>query len=129
MATYLLLELQTSNRRRCRLRSRASGSALSLNRLIPDASHKFDPEFPVEARSFPTSYEYSSAERYRCLYRRCESQPRAPDQLSHLPKEGWIELTVGILEQRGIYHAMNPSITVAEGAILSLEEKFKGKLN
>ena len=48
------------------------------------------------------------------------------DQLHYLPKEGWIELTVGVLEQEGIYHAFNPSITVAEGAILSLEEKFQG---
>lgn len=47
-------------------------------------------------------------------------------KLSYLPKEGWIELTVGVLEQRGIYHALNPSITVVEGAILSLEEKFQG---
>ncbi len=47
-------------------------------------------------------------------------------ELNFIPKEGWIELTVGILEQRGIYHALNPSITVAEGAILSLEEKFQG---
>lgn len=48
------------------------------------------------------------------------------DQLHHLPKDGWIELTVGVLEQCGVYHAFNPSITVAEGAILSLEEKFQG---
>lgn len=48
------------------------------------------------------------------------------DKLSCLLKEGWIELTVGVLEQNGIYHALNPSITVAEGAILSLEEKFQG---
>lgn len=48
------------------------------------------------------------------------------DQLKHHPKEGWIELTVGVLEQKGFYQAMNPSITVVEGAILSLEEKFQG---
>lgn len=48
------------------------------------------------------------------------------NKLTYSPKEGWIELTVGVLEEKGIYHAMNPSITVAEGAILSLEEKFQG---
>jgi D-alanine--D-alanine ligase len=48
------------------------------------------------------------------------------DRLKCLLKEGWIELTVGVLEEQGIYHAMNPSITVAEGAVLSLEEKFQG---
>ncbi len=48
------------------------------------------------------------------------------NELQYIPKEGWIELTVGVLEQNGEYHALNPSITVAEGAILSLEEKFQG---
>lgn len=48
------------------------------------------------------------------------------DQLKYHLKEGWIELTVGVLEESGVYHALNPSITVAEGAILSLEEKFQG---
>lgn len=48
------------------------------------------------------------------------------DELQFFPKEGWIELTVGVLEEKGIYHALSPSITVAEGAILSLEEKFQG---
>jgi D-alanine--D-alanine ligase len=46
--------------------------------------------------------------------------------LKHCFKTGWIELTVGILEDEGDYHAMNPSITIAEGAVLSLEEKFQG---
>lgn len=48
------------------------------------------------------------------------------NKLSYILKDGWIELTVGVLEQEGDYHAMNPSITVAEGAVLSLEEKFQG---
>jgi D-alanine--D-alanine ligase len=46
--------------------------------------------------------------------------------LFHTHQTGWIELTVGVLEQNGVYYALNPSITVAEGAILSLEEKFQG---
>lgn len=48
------------------------------------------------------------------------------NELQHIPREGWVELTVGVLEQNGNYHALNPSITVAEGAVLSLEEKFQG---
>lgn len=48
------------------------------------------------------------------------------NQLHCILKEGWLELTVGVLERAGKYHALNPSITVAEGAILSLEEKFQG---
>ncbi len=39
---------------------------------------------------------------------------------------GWIELTVGVLEKEDCYHALSPSITIAEGASLSLEEKFQG---
>ncbi len=47
-------------------------------------------------------------------------------EIQHLSKQGWIELTIGILEQRNIYYALNPSITLAEGAVLSVEEKFQG---
>ena len=48
------------------------------------------------------------------------------NQLHHTPHLGWLELTVGVLEQNGHYHALSPSITVAAGAVLSLEEKFQG---
>lgn len=48
------------------------------------------------------------------------------DGLHCTSRGGWVELTVGVLEQAGSYHAFNPSITVAEGAVLSLEEKFQG---
>lgn len=41
-------------------------------------------------------------------------------------KDGWLEFTVGVLEKDGEYHSLNPSITIAEGEILSLEEKFQG---
>jgi D-alanine-D-alanine ligase-like ATP-grasp enzyme len=48
------------------------------------------------------------------------------NQLVHQAKTGWLELTVGVLEQGGRYHALSPSIAIAEGAVLSLEEKFQG---
>ena len=42
-------------------------------------------------------------------------------------KNGWLEFTVGVLEQNGIYHSLNPSITVSESdAVLTVEEKFQG---
>lgn len=41
-------------------------------------------------------------------------------------KLGWIEMTVGIVESHGLYHSFNPSITIAENSVLSLEEKFQG---
>ena len=39
---------------------------------------------------------------------------------------GWVELTIGVLEKKGVYHALNPSITIADSGVLSLEEKFQG---
>jgi D-alanine-D-alanine ligase-like ATP-grasp enzyme len=50
----------------------------------------------------------------------------AKNELVHRPKSGWIELTVGVLEQNMKYHSLNPSITIAEGEVLSVEEKFQG---
>ena len=41
-------------------------------------------------------------------------------------KTDWIEITMGLLEQKGKLKAMNPSLTVALGNVLSLEEKFQG---
>lgn len=48
------------------------------------------------------------------------------NSLQYMPKKGWIELTVGVLENHGVYQALNPSITIAEGEVLSVEEKFQG---
>jgi len=39
---------------------------------------------------------------------------------------GWIEVTVGVVGPRGRMRAMSPSITVASGDVLSVEEKFQG---
>lgn len=47
------------------------------------------------------------------------------NELNYQPRSGWIELTVGVTEHQQQYHAFNPSITVAEGHVLSLE-KFQG---
>jgi D-alanine--D-alanine ligase len=47
-------------------------------------------------------------------------------ELQYRRKTGWIELTVGVVEWGGRYHALSPSITVAAGTVLSLEEKFQG---
>ena len=48
--------------------------------------------------------------------------------LLHKDLGGWVELTVGLVAQnaKNNIHVLNPSITVAEGAMLSLEEKFQG---
>jgi D-alanine-D-alanine ligase-like ATP-grasp enzyme len=47
-------------------------------------------------------------------------------KLQYKPGTGWIELTVGVVEKNGTYQAFQPSVTVAEAGILSLEEKFQG---
>ncbi|MFP4022875.1 MAG: ATP-grasp domain-containing protein [Candidatus Paceibacterota bacterium] len=46
--------------------------------------------------------------------------------LSHHRKDGWVEITMGVLERDGVLRSLNPSITVAEGAVLTVEEKFQG---
>lgn len=48
------------------------------------------------------------------------------NDLEVIPDQGWVEFTVGVLEAGGVYHALSPSVTVAEGEVLSLEEKFQG---
>lgn len=48
------------------------------------------------------------------------------NKLKHLAVSGLVEVTVGVVEQSGRLHAFNPSITVAEGEVLSVEEKFQG---
>jgi D-alanine--D-alanine ligase len=47
-------------------------------------------------------------------------------QIIHSAISGWIELTIGVMEQNGVYHSFQPSIAVSEGHVLSLEEKFQG---
>jgi D-alanine--D-alanine ligase len=46
--------------------------------------------------------------------------------LKHYKKSGWIEITVGVVEENHELKVLNPSITIAEGEVLSVEEKFQG---
>lgn len=46
--------------------------------------------------------------------------------IQYTPHTGWLELTVGVLENNGHYNSLSPSITITSGNILSLEEKFQG---
>lgn len=48
------------------------------------------------------------------------------NKLKYLRKSGWVEITIGILEKNNKLYAFNPSITVSEGEVLSVEEKFQG---
>jgi D-alanine--D-alanine ligase len=46
--------------------------------------------------------------------------------LKHIPKSGYVEVTVGVVKMNEKLYAFNPSITIAEGEVLSVEEKFQG---
>ena len=48
------------------------------------------------------------------------------NKLKHIRKIGMVEVTIGVLEIKKRMHAFCPSITIAEGEVLSLEEKFQG---
>ena len=48
------------------------------------------------------------------------------NKLKHQYKTGWIEMTVGVVESNGEIKSFNPSITVVEGEVLTVEEKFQG---
>lgn len=48
------------------------------------------------------------------------------NKLKHYKKSGWIEVTIGLIEEGGVWRVFNPSMTVAEGEVLSVEEKFQG---
>jgi len=46
--------------------------------------------------------------------------------LRYKPLTNLLETTIGVLEHKGFYHALSPSITIAFGDVLSVEEKFQG---
>lgn len=48
------------------------------------------------------------------------------NKLKHYKKTGWLEITVGVVVIDGKLEVFNPSVTVAETGILSVEEKFQG---
>ncbi len=50
-------------------------------------------------------------------------------KLKYQRKDGWIEVTIGIIQENKANNklrALNPSMTIAEGEVLSVEEKFQG---
>lgn len=48
------------------------------------------------------------------------------NRLKHLQKTGWLETTIGVVEENKKIHAFNPSLTIVGGEVLSVEEKFQG---
>lgn len=48
------------------------------------------------------------------------------NKLKYKKLSGLVEVTISIIEKNNKLHAFNPSITIAEGEVLSVEEKFQG---
>src|SRR3989338_467768 len=48
------------------------------------------------------------------------------NKLKYQHKTGWVEITVGVVEIDGKIKSLHPSITVVEGEVLTVEEKFQG---
>lgn len=48
------------------------------------------------------------------------------NKLKHQRQTGWLEITAGVVDFGQGIKALNPSITVVEGEVLSVEEKFQG---
>ena len=48
------------------------------------------------------------------------------NKLIHRRRSGFVELTVGVISEGKKIRVFNPSLTVAEGEVLSVEEKFQG---
>ncbi len=48
------------------------------------------------------------------------------NELHHKRKTGWIEVTIGVLKKGKKIKALNPSVTVVENEVLTVEKKFQG---
>ncbi len=48
------------------------------------------------------------------------------DEIFWKRRTDWVELTVGLLGRKGALQALSPSITIASGEVLTVEEKFQG---
>lgn len=73
-------------------------------------------EMPTEADSNFIIEEYIVTDKIQTVKNKLKWQ-RVSD---------WIEITMGVLEKNGKLQALNPSLTVSSGEVLSLEEKFQG---
>ncbi len=48
------------------------------------------------------------------------------NQIKHARKTGWVEITVGVVAIEDKISVLNPSITIVESGVLTVEEKFQG---
>ena len=103
-------------------------SAKDLERFCQFVLNKstFIPPFSFAKQSMPIEMPFGNTLYLLEPYIETDTIKIEGAEIVHIAKSGWIELTVGVFEQGGEYCSFNPSITIAEGAVLSLEEKFQG---
>ncbi len=73
--------------------------------------------------------ELPSTKPYELLFERFIVTDRLEDKGNKLVlhnRSGWVEITIGVIGARGKMKALSPSVTVAKGDVLSVEEKFQG---
>jgi D-alanine--D-alanine ligase len=73
-------------------------------------------EMPLEAPSHLLFEPFIETDKVRAV----------GQELRVTARSGWVEVTVGVLEHEGTLRALNPSLTIAYGEVLSVEEKFQG---
>lgn len=73
-------------------------------------------EMPTQTMKTLMFERYIVTDRVRAISNKLKWQERT----------NWIEVTMGMMEKDGKLYALSPSLTVAVGNILSLEEKFQG---
>lgn len=92
--------------------------------FIPPATFEGQAEIVEMSRSSSNSYLLESYIETDSIH-----IGAVPGGIQYTPKSGWVELTVGVVAigpNSKSLRSLNPSITVAEGDMLSLEEKFQG---
>lgn len=73
--------------------------------------------------------ELPSMQPHELLFERFIVTDRLEDKGNKLllhKRSGWVEITIGVIGALGKMTALSPSVTVAHGDVLSVEEKFQG---
>lgn len=73
-------------------------------------------EMPTHAMTRVMFERYIQTDKIRVIH----------SELNWTRRTNWIEITAGVIGARNRLHTLNPSLTVAFGHVLSLEEKFQG---
>lgn len=103
--------------------SRNLASYISL--IVNNVSHIPPNTFPGQRERIEMPLEIPKAIRFE-RYMRTDTIRVKNGKLRHIIKSGIVEITIGVIECKSGLHALNPSITIVDGEVLSVEEKFQG---